>query len=207
LERRRRHQRRHRAGVGVGRSDQRLDAAGVGRERRAGPLGGAALRPRRALRDLAGRRAMTQLVVFSLGSEGYGLPITQVQEIIRYTRPRTVPAATAMVSGVINLRSKVIPVCDLALALGLTPGVGSAGDAGGDHRKIVILETAHGSVGLVVDDVDKVMTIDDADIDTNRAADAPFIDGIAKVGDELFVLLAPDALVQSFGLSLDTLAA
>ena len=56
---------------------------------------------------------MTQLVVFSLGSEGYGLPITQVQEIIRYTRPRTVPAATATVSGVINLRSKVIPVCDL----------------------------------------------------------------------------------------------
>jgi len=150
---------------------------------------------------------MTQLVVFSLGSEGYGLPITQVQEIIRYTRPRTVPAATAMVSGVINLRSKVIPVCDLALALGLTPDVGPAGDAGGDHRKIVILETAHGSVGLVVDDVDKVMTIDDADIDTNRAADAPFIDGIAKVGDELFVLLAPDALVQSFGLSLDMLAA
>ena len=36
---------------------------------------------------------MTQLVVSSLGSEGYGLPITQVQEIIRYTRPRTVPAA------------------------------------------------------------------------------------------------------------------
>jgi len=59
----------------------------------------------------------------------------------------------------------------------------------------------------VVDDVDKVMTIDAADIDTNRAAEAPFIDGIAKVGDELFVLLAPDALVASFGIGLDTLAA
>jgi purine-binding chemotaxis protein CheW len=149
---------------------------------------------------------MTQLVVFALGSEGYGLPITQVQEIIRYTRPRTVPAATAMVSGVINLRSKVIPACDLGAALGLAPDL-PAGDGAADHRKIVILETAHGAVGLVVDDVDKVMTIDDADIDRNRAADAPFIDGIAKVRDELFVLLAPDPLVQSFGLSLDTLAA
>ena len=149
---------------------------------------------------------MTQLVVFSLGSEGYGLPITQVQEIIRYTRPRTVPAASAMVSGVINLRSKVIPVCDLGQALGLAVGPG-AGDDAAEHRKIVILETALGAVGLVVDDVDKVMTIDAADIDTNRAAEAPFIDGIAKVGDELFVLLAPDALVASFGIGLDTLPA
>lgn len=150
---------------------------------------------------------MTQLVVFSLGSEGYGLPITQVQEIIRYTRPRTVPAATAMVSGVINLRSKVIPVCDLGQALGLAPDLAVDADAASDHRKIVILETAHGAVGLVVDDVDKVMTIDDAEIDTNRAAEAPFIEGIAKVGDELFVLLAPDALVRSFGLGLDALTA
>ena len=149
---------------------------------------------------------MTQLVVFSVGSEGYGLPITQVQEIIRYTRPRTVPAAAPMVSGVINLRSKVIPVCDLRQALGLAPAA-TAGEAAADHRKIVILETVHGAVGLVVDDVDKVMTIEDADVDTNRAADAPFIDGIAKLGDELYVLLAPDALVESFGLAPDALAA
>ena len=149
---------------------------------------------------------MTQLVVFSVGSEGYGLPITQVQEIIRYTRPRTVPAAAPMVNGVINLRSKVIPVCDLRHALGLAPAV-AAGDGSADHRKIVILETGHGAVGLVVDDVDKVMTVEDADIDTNRAADAPFIDGIAKLGDELYVLLAPDALVERFGLASDALAA
>ena len=149
---------------------------------------------------------MTQLVVFSLGSEGYGLPITQVQEIIRYTRPRTVPAASAMVSGVIDLRSKVIPVCDLGQALGLSAEPATDTDAA-EHRKIVILETPLGAVGLVVDDVDKVMTIDAADIDTNRAAEVPFIDGIAKVGDELFVLLAPDALVASFGIGLDSLAA
>ena len=31
-----------------------------------------------------------QLVVFSLGEEEYALPITQVQEIIRYTEPRAV---------------------------------------------------------------------------------------------------------------------
>ena len=32
-----------------------------------------------------------QLVVFALGDEEYGLPITQVQEIIRFSVPRTIP--------------------------------------------------------------------------------------------------------------------
>ena len=72
---------------------------------------------------------MHQLVVFSLGAEEYGLPITTVQEIIRYTRPRTAPAASAMVSGVINLRSKVIPVCDLGQALGLSAEPATDSDA------------------------------------------------------------------------------
>ena len=37
-----------------------------------------------------------QLVVFSLGDEEYGLPITQVQEIIRYAAPRTIPSAPTL---------------------------------------------------------------------------------------------------------------
>ena len=143
---------------------------------------------------------MQQLVVFSLGSEEYGLPITTVQEIIRYTRPRTIPSAPPSVRGVINLRGKIIPVVDLKARLQL-----AGGDA--EESKIVIVEAGVVTAGLIVDDVDKVMTIDAADIDTNRAAEVPFIDGIAKVGDELFVLLAPDALVASFGIGLDTLAA
>ena len=60
-----------------------------------------------------------QLVIFSLGSEEYALPITRVQEIIRYTEPRMVASRTAWIRGVINLRGKIVPVCDLAERLGL----------------------------------------------------------------------------------------
>ena len=150
---------------------------------------------------------MRQLVVFSIASEGYGLPITQVQEIIRYTRPRSVPGAAAAVSGVINLRSKIIPVCDLSGFLGHAaidsdegePDV--SGDIRPDARKIVIVETRHGSVGLVVDEVDKVMNVEDSDMEETRAADAVYVEGIAKVGEELLVLLSADALYEVFGLA------
>ena len=57
-----------------------------------------------------------QLVVFALGDEEYGLPITQVQEIIRFSQPRTIPNPHASIRGVINLRGRIIPVCDLKLS-------------------------------------------------------------------------------------------
>lgn len=142
---------------------------------------------------------MIQLVVFTIASEGYGLPITQVQEIIHYARPRTVPAAAPAVAGVINLRSKIIPVCDLGRSIGVGAEA-ETDDARADRRKIVILETARGAVGLVVDDVDKVLTVADDAVESDPATDAGYVDGIAKVGDQLLVLLSPDDLVATLGL-------
>lgn len=55
-----------------------------------------------------------QLVVFSLGSEEYALPIGAVHEIIRYSEPRTVASSEPWIRGVIGLRGKIIPVFDLA---------------------------------------------------------------------------------------------
>jgi chemotaxis signal transduction protein len=56
-----------------------------------------------------------QLVIFTLADEEYALPITRVQEIIRYTQPRSVASSTPWIRGVINLRGKIVPVCDLAM--------------------------------------------------------------------------------------------
>ena len=44
-----------------------------------------------------------QLVIFSLGTEEYALPITRVQEIIRYTEPRSlVPARSSRRGSIAN---------------------------------------------------------------------------------------------------------
>jgi purine-binding chemotaxis protein CheW len=150
---------------------------------------------------------MKQLVVFSIAAEAYGLPITQVQEIIRYSRPRTVPGAAHAVSGVINLRSKIIPVGDLRSFVGAEVFDLDERDderpheSRSDARKIVIVETSHGPVGFVVDDVDKVMNVEDSEIEVSSAASAPYVEGIAKVGEDLIILLAPDALFEVFGLA------
>ena len=135
-----------------------------------------------------------QLVIFSLGSEEYALPITRVQEIIRYTEPRMVASRTAWIRGVINLRGKIVPVCDLAERLGL------------DHEragiaKIVIVETEIGSAGIIVDDVEEVMTVDDAQLEDVPAANTAYVDAIAKLGDRLAILLNPDGLLAGLDIA------
>ena len=55
-----------------------------------------------------------QLVVFSIGTEEYALPIGTVHEIIRFTEPRSVASDVPWIRGVIGLRGKIIPIYDLA---------------------------------------------------------------------------------------------
>jgi purine-binding chemotaxis protein CheW len=135
-----------------------------------------------------------QLVIFSLGTEEYALPITRVQEIIRYTEPRVVASRTAWIRGVINLRGKIVPVCDLAERLGLRLERREVG-------KIVIVETETGTAGVIVDDVEEVLTVDDAQLEDVPAADAAYVDAIAKLGDRLAILLNPDGLLAGLDIA------
>jgi len=143
---------------------------------------------------------MQQLVVFSLGSEEYGLPITTVQEIIRYTRPRTIPSAPPSVRGVINLRGKIIPVVDLKSRLAL-----AGGDA--EESKIVIVEAGAVTAGLIVDDVDEVITVDTDALEPAPTGEVGYISAVAKVGDRLLVLLDVEAMFGGEGFDSELLAA
>jgi purine-binding chemotaxis protein CheW len=128
-----------------------------------------------------------QLVVFSLGAEEYALPIAAVHEIIRFSEPRSVASEVAWIRGVIGLRGKIIPIFDLAARLEL------AGD-GGKAGKIVILETGGGQVGVMVDEVEEVLTVDSGALEPVPTADTDTIEAIAKIGDRLVILLNPEGL-------------
>ena len=132
--------------------------------------------------------ATRQLVVFTLGSEEYALPIQRVHEIIRYTEPRSVAAGSGWVRGVISLRGKIVPVYDLVARLGL-PTAEVAGSG-----KIVIVDTAADMAGVVVDDVEEVLTVDESQLDAVPAAGSPSIEAIAKIDDRLVILLDPEGI-------------
>ena len=127
-----------------------------------------------------------QLVVFSLGSEEYALPISTVHEIIRFAEPRSVVSDVPWVRGVIGLRGKIIPIYDLAARLGLT--------ADTSPGKIVIVESGAEQVGVMVDDVEEVLTVSDAQLEEVGAASRESIESVAKIGDRLVILLNAEGL-------------
>jgi purine-binding chemotaxis protein CheW len=128
-----------------------------------------------------------QLVVFSLGSEEYALPIGAVHEIIRFTEPRSVASEHAWIRGVIGLRGKIIPIFDLAARMELDR-------AGSEPGKIVIVETPAGQVGVMVDEVEEVLTVGPDQLDAVPTANRESIEAIAKIEDRLVILLNPEGL-------------
>jgi purine-binding chemotaxis protein CheW len=133
-----------------------------------------------------------QLVVFSLGSEEYALPIGSVHEIIRYTEPRTVASDAAWIRGVIGLRGKIIPIFDLASRMELETVDSEPG-------KIVIVESGNGQVGVMVDEVEEVLTVTGEQLEDVPSANSDSIEAIAKIEDRLVILLNPEGLFARSG--------
>jgi purine-binding chemotaxis protein CheW len=136
-----------------------------------------------------------QLVVFTLGTEQYALPIQQVHEIIRYSEPRSVASRADWVRGVISLRGRIVPVYDLAARLGVPSELS-------DQSKIVIVEVGSETAGVIVDGVEEVLTVEDNEIQDAPGADTTLIDSIAKIGTRLVVLLKPSAIFSEPDLAL-----
>jgi purine-binding chemotaxis protein CheW len=131
-------------------------------------------------------RSEDQMVVFSLHGEHYALPITSVQEIIRYVAPSATAIASGLIRGMINLRGKTLPVVDLSPRLGGQLELGAA-------TRILVVEVSGGSLGLVVDRVEGIMGIA-ADLiqPLPAAANREVGEEIAAVGDRLIVLIDPE---------------
>lgn len=134
--------------------------------------------------DIAADPQARQLVVFTLGAEEYGVPITLVQEIIRYTPPRPIPGSPGHVEGVINLRGRIIPVVDLRSRFG-------AFGEQPEEAKIVIVELPDATVGVTVDEVKEVLTVnvDQCEAPPEGAGDAEYLDAVAKLEGRLLVIL------------------
>jgi purine-binding chemotaxis protein CheW len=133
-----------------------------------------------------------QLVVFSLGSEEYALPIGSVHEIIRFTEPRTVASEAAWIRGVIGLRGKIIPIFDLASRMELDSVDSQPG-------KIVIVASGTGQVGIMVDEVEEVLTVSSEQLEDVPSANSDSIEAIAKIEDRLVILLNPEGLFARSG--------
>jgi len=133
------------------------------------------------------------LVTFNLGEE-YGVPISQVQEIVRVGGITMVPNSPAYMEGVINLRGRVLPVLNLRKRLAL-PEMGMSGTS-----RIVVTEVGDKVIGLLVDAVSQVIKIPATSVDPAPEevleVDTDYITGVGKLVDRMIILLDLEKLLR-----------
>ena len=95
-----------------------------------------------------------QFIIFRLGDQDYGLPISAVDEIARPPeRIARLPKAPAFVDGVMNLRGAAVPIIDLRRRFEIE----SKERSGSERILVVAMDGA--KTGLMVDGVSEVMKI------------------------------------------------
>lgn len=133
------------------------------------------------------------LVTFNLGEE-YGVPITQVQEIIRVGNITIVPNSPSYMEGVINLRGRVLPVLNLRKRLKLpVTDVTKA-------SRIIVTEVNGKMLGLLVDAVSHVIKVPPEVVEKAPEEvleiDTDYITGVGKLKDKLVILLDLEKLLR-----------
>jgi len=123
----------------------------------------------------------SQLVVFDLADEHYGVEIGAVESIIKLQTITRVPHAPQFVEGITNLRGTVLPVIDLRKRFGLPIKEATR------ETRIVVAEMDDTQVGMMVDAVTEVLRVDEEAIEPPSpivaTVDSAFITGIAKLDD------------------------
>ncbi len=126
-------------------------------------------------------------LTFNLGEEVFGLEIRYVTEIIGLQPVTKLPEVASYIKGIINLRGKIIPVIDMRLKFGKEPAEYT------DRTCIIVIDTQEVVVGLIVDMVSEVITIEDSDIvpppDHRTGIRNRYIQGIGKVNGDVKLLL------------------
>ncbi len=129
-----------------------------------------------------------QYIVVKLGNEQYGIDIQYVDNIVRMQKITRVPKAQEYFKGVINLRGEIVPVMSLRLKFELEPD-----EFTGKTRILILKFEPQSAVGVIVDEVREVVTLD-ADSIEKVSYDANdekslYLAGIGKHNDNLISLL------------------
>lgn len=135
-----------------------------------------------------------QFVIFQVGSQALALSIFQVERILRWEQPATLPNAPAFLEGVLPYGDGVVAVVDLRKRLDV-PAMQQ------EETRVMVLELEDQRVGIVVDAVIEVVRVDARTITPPppmvRGLAAKYITGILSQPDRTVVVLNAGKLLNS----------
>jgi purine-binding chemotaxis protein CheW len=138
--------------------------------------------------------ASQQFCTFLLDGTLFGVPVPQVQEVIRFQEMTRVLLAPEVVEGMINLRGQIVIAIDLRRKLQLD-------DRPEDELPMnVVVRTKTGAVSLLVDEIGDVIEISESSFEpppaTLRTDMRELICGIYKLEKRLLLVLDMERAVS-----------
>lgn len=137
--------------------------------------------------QLAGGR---EALEFRLGEATYLVDIEDIEQIAEETDLTPVPDAPRAVEGVMDLRGRTTTIVDPKVELDITES--------GDSSLVLVFDPATRedgeTIGWAVDEVNRVVAFDGADLDAPPASSAETIEGILQQDDEFKLLVDPQSI-------------
>ena len=135
-----------------------------------------------------------QFCTFFLQDEFLGVPVQQVQEVIRYQEMTRVPLMPNTIRGLINLRGQIVTAIDLRRRLGLPDRTGS------ELPTNVVVRTEENAVSFLVDEIGDVLEVDEAGFEkppeTLSGESRDLVLGVYKLEKRLLLVLNVERVVD-----------
>lgn len=143
---------------------------------------------------------LDKYLTFAISDRVFGLPISDIVEIVNIQQETVIPNVPHYVKGVINLRGGVVPLIDVNLRFG------NPGREYTERTCIIVVEKDDGYIGLIVDMVYEVLDIlDISGTPSQKESTNKFISGMGKTVEYGMILLLDTNAVlgeSDFGLAM-----
>jgi purine-binding chemotaxis protein CheW len=135
-----------------------------------------------------------QLCTFFLEGNFFGVPVQQVQEVIRYQEMTRVPLVPQVIRGLINLRGQIVTAIDLRRRLGMS-------ERPADQLPVnVVVRTDDGALSLLVDEIGDVIEVDEKTFEevpeTLKGVAREMIRGVHRLPHRLLLMLDTERAVN-----------
>ena len=144
---------------------------------------------------MAATTDLLQIVTFSVAGDLFATDIFSVERVLRYQPARPVPNTPEWLLGVIDYQSRVVPILDIRARLELPPAEATA------LTRIVVFDIEAQWIGVLVDAVKEVMTLERALIEPPpaifRGLTKEYLTGLLRRADGVVIVLDAAKLFTS----------
>jgi purine-binding chemotaxis protein CheW len=133
-----------------------------------------------------------QIVVFTLDEQLYALPLIAVIKVIHAIEIRHLPKAPEIITGIINVRGRIIPVVDIRKRFGMIIHEIDLND------RLIIADTGKREVAILVDSVTGIIDLEPEQLKLAKNSEpfAEHISGVAKTEEGMILIYDLDGFLN-----------